>query len=247
MKVRKSQPHPIGAFAVLHQPVLEEEDRGQDAERERQNDDLDRLALPQALPQGGVQPPHDRSRQPPPVFGRFAACHRLRRESIGAAARNRDRRSRMPSQAGRFRAQPAAGSASGWSGAKTARGHDPEERHFAETRRTGGQNLAQALVLLVAEAHADVALDQLDAVEDAAAHIARSLERIEPVARQQDRLLAGFEALAQVGLFSLAQHAAADRRDRHQGRVELDEGVAGLGLAWRDQRLGVAGLAERPR
>ncbi len=80
-------------------------------------------------------------------------------------------------------------------------------------------------MLLVAEADGDVALDQLDPVEDAAAHIARALEGIAPATGDQDGVLAVLELVFQIGVFGVAQKRCgrSSAHDR-QRKVEVDEG-----------------------
>ena len=57
----------------------------------------------------------------------------------------------------------------------------------------------------VAEMDAVVALQDLEAIEDAAADIAGALERIGAIGRYQDRLLPGLEALLQRGEAGVAE------------------------------------------
>ncbi len=71
------------------------------------------------------------------------------------------------------------------------------------------------------------ALEQLDAIENAAAHVAGSLERIDALAGHQHRLLSGRQHAGDAGVLLLAQQAAADRGLRHQRHIEIDEGIAG--------------------
>jgi hypothetical protein len=65
-------------------------------------------------------------------------------------------------------------------GSKPDIGGNAEQVLLGEIRRAVGGDGAEPLVVAVAEADRDVVLDQHDPVEDAAAHIARALEGIEP-------------------------------------------------------------------
>src|SRR5205085_581950 len=64
-----------------------------------------------------------------------------------------------------------------------------EQRDLAQVRRPIGRQCAEPGMIAVAEAGAGTVLDQLDAVENAAADISRALERIGAVAGDNDRLL----------------------------------------------------------
>ena len=70
-------------------------------------------------------------------------------------------------------------------------------------------------------------LDQLDAVEDAAADIARALEGVGALAGDQDRLLPGSQARGQPLVAGVAEQAAADGRHADERGVEVDEGLVG--------------------
>ena len=85
-------------------------------------------------------------------------------------------------------------------------------------------------MVAVAEAGAVAFLEDLDAIEDAAADIGRALERVGTVAGDDDRLLPGLQAVLQPSIAIFAEQAAADRWRAHERDIEVDEGVAGL--AW---------------
>jgi len=105
---------------------------------------------------------------------------------------------------------------------------------------------------VVAKADRLGALQQLDAIEDAAAHVARALERIQAVAGDQDRLLAGREHARDARVFVVAEEAAPDGRLRDERRVQVDERLVGSAGLWaRGRRLvarideGLVDLADR--
>src|SRR5690606_42137918 len=70
-----------------------------------------------------------------------------------------------------------------------ARGNH-EDPDLPQARRALGLQVADAPMLVVANPDRLGALVQLDAIEDAAAHVARSLERVESLAGDDDRVLA---------------------------------------------------------
>ena len=77
-----------------------------------------------------------------------------------------------------------------------ALGH-AEKVDVLERRRAGRVDITQPRVHDVAEMDAVVALQYLEAIEEAATDIAGTLVRIGSIGRYQDRLLPGLEALLQ--------------------------------------------------
>src|SRR5690606_39807728 len=68
---------------------------------------------------------------------------------------------------------------------------DLEDPDLFQRGRPVGRDRADAPVQLVAEADRLRALEQLDAVEDAAAHVPGPLKGVGSVARDEDRVLVG--------------------------------------------------------
>src|SRR5690606_29847450 len=108
-------------------------------------------------------------------------------------------------------------------------------------RALGGQ-AADASMLVVAKADGLGALHELDAIEDAAAHVAGTLERVDAVAGDQNRLLPRLEHARDALELGIAEQAAPDGGLRDERHVQLDElrlGRAALGPL---RRLRVAGF-----
>ncbi len=119
---------------------------------------------------------------------------------------------------------------------------NPEDVRLREFRRARCCNLDQPLVHAVAEADRDVALDQHDPVEDAAADIARALEAVETAPDDDDRVFARFQPVGEVRIFRVTQDGLADGRDRDERGLHLDErGFGRLG----DRALGPPLVLER--
>ena len=95
------------------------------------------------------------------------------------------------------------------------------------------------------EAKAAIALDQLDAIEDATAHITRAAEGVGSVTRDQDRLLAGPQPLGERRIFGLAEQALADRGNTDQRRIEIDEWFVRRSGFGPGDRLCIPGACER--
>jgi hypothetical protein len=104
---------------------------------------------------------------------------------------------------------------------------DHEQADLLELRCAGCGELDDAGVIPVVEADAFESLDELDAVEDAAAHETRSLEGVAPRAHHDDRLLSRLQALHHLAVGGLAEQAASDGRDRRRRGIEIDESVSG--------------------
>ena len=104
-------------------------------------------------------------------------------------------------------------------------GRNPEQVDFGEARRIRGGQGAQPPVLAVAEAHAPVSLDEMDAIENTSPHIAGSLEGVAAPSGDQERVLAGREPGIEAVEFGLAKQAAADGGSGGQGCIEVDEGL----------------------
>jgi len=120
-----------------------------------------------------------------------------------------------------------------------------EDIDVAQRRRAGNRKAARARMRAVAEADRRITLQHCDPVEDPAAYIARSLERIEAIGGDQDGLLARLEALLEAGEAGLAEQPLADRRHRDRGDVEIDEAVGGVVGFRVAGRILVAGAGER--
>ena len=165
-----------------------------------------------------------------PVFARHIMCHSggsatarvLRRRLTRRRWRDRrlgglqirlrqliakHQRSGMPCRARRTRAAPTIAAAT----AGSCRNCCPRARRKGRRRWNFGApncaDIAQPRVRAIAEANAAVALQHLEAIENAAAHIARALERIRTVSRDQDRLLPRLEVCC-----SVAKPASPSRR-----------------------------------
>ncbi len=103
---------------------------------------------------------------------------------------------------------------------------DDEDRHLAELGHAFGIDVRQADVVQIAEADDVAELAQLHPIEDAAAHIARALERVVAAAEHGDRVFARLERAHQVGVLRLTKQVAADGRRVEFGGVQVDEGLA---------------------
>jgi len=125
---------------------------------------------------------------------------------------------------------------------ETGGGRDAEHVHLGQRRRAGDRDAPDPDMVTVAEPHRDIALDQLDAVEDAAPDIARSLEGIGAAGRHQDRLVALAQPAAQRLRLAGFQQRIGNPRDRHQRGVEIDDHVA---LGARQRPLGGARILDR--
>jgi len=102
------------------------------------------------------------------------------------------------------------------------------QRDFAQARRAVGGKCGNAGVVPVAEAHALTALQEFDAVEDTAAHIARALERIGSVAGDENGGLARLKLAGQPVIGGIAQQGPADGRNADGGQIEIDEAILGV-------------------
>ncbi len=105
---------------------------------------------------------------------------------------------------------------------------DDEHCHLAEIRNAVGIHVVQALEVHVAEADDVAELAQLDPIEDAAADIARALERVFAAAHHRDGVLAWLELVHQRAVVRIAEQRAADGRWVQMRGVEVDEGVLHL-------------------
>ena len=79
------------------------------------------------------------------------------------------------------------------------------------------------------EVNGALALDELDAVEDAASDIGRALEGVEPAGRHEDEMVALREPGCDAVVEPVAQEIAPDARGRGQGEVKVEERGAGIG------------------
>ena len=100
--------------------------------------------------------------------------------------------------------------------------HD-EQGDLAQGRRTLRREVAEAGVVAVAEADALAFLEQFDAIEDAAADIARSLERVGAVARDHDGLLVRLEPRLELLVAGIPEKAASDGGNAHWRKIQVDE------------------------
>ena len=78
-------------------------------------------------------------------------------------------------------------------------------------------------MVLVTKTYRDVILDELDAIEQSAAHVTRTFERVEPAAGDEDRVFAWLQPVLEVGVLGGLQQRLADRRDAHQPDMHVDE------------------------
>ena len=106
--------------------------------------------------------------------------------------------------------------------------HD-KQRNLRKTRRTLGENIADAAVVAVAEVEAAAVLFQFQAVKNPAAHIARTLKRIQTFTGNENRLLPWFQLFLQLRVTRLAQEAAANGWHRYRRIKHLDELVFRVG------------------
>ena len=107
-------------------------------------------------------------------------------------------------------------------------GRHGEQRDLGQAWRAFGGYVTQAPVVAIAKAQRAAVLDHFDPVEDAAAHVAGALERIDTMPGHQDGRLPGREVVRQALIALVAQQAAANGRRAHQRGEELDEGVVGI-------------------
>ena len=97
-------------------------------------------------------------------------------------------------------------------------------------------------MIAVPEAHAPAILQKLDAVENAAADIAGTLEGVSPITRHDNRLLTPLQPLPQALVTALAQQAHADRGHTDRSDVKFDEKVFGSSALRAVRRLRLACL-----
>ncbi len=115
-----------------------------------------------------------------------------------------------------------------------------EQGNFGKVRCAFGRKAPQPCVVAVAEADAVGVLDQFDAVEDAAADIGRSFERIPPRSRDDQRLLTRLQSAGQPRVAVIAEQAAANGRNRDISDIEVDEGVVRIAVFRMGGRASVA-------
>ena len=87
---------------------------------------------------------------------------------------------------------------------------------------------AQTLVLAILEAKRFIALDKLNAIENSAAHIARTLKGKMAIGRNRNSVLAVFQARRQQHIFGVTKDIPANRRHAHQGGIEIDKAFLGI-------------------
>ena len=105
--------------------------------------------------------------------------------------------------------------------------HD-EDVILLEIGRPGGFNAPYPLVVVVVKTYRVIALLDLEAVEDPAANVAGSLERVAALAGEQYRLLVLCQLLAEVIVLGLAEQTASDCGHRDHRCIQLHEGVVGF-------------------
>ena len=81
-------------------------------------------------------------------------------------------------------------------------------------------------MVAIAEADGVIALDELEAIEDAATDVARALEGVASVAGHQYPVPTRLEALGQIAVLAFPQDARADGGDGDQRCIEFDENLA---------------------
>ena len=84
---------------------------------------------------------------------------------------------------------------------------------------------AQTFVLLVMKADGSIALNQLDAVEDATAHIARALKGILAAPKYQNGMFVFFQPIANSRIFVVTKKGAADLGSTDQRHMHVDKCV----------------------
>ena len=116
-------------------------------------------------------------------------------------------------------------SAHGSVGSSASSGGTVNKRDLGKVRRAFGRKVAQPRVIAVAEADAVGFLDQFDAVEDSAADVGGSLERVAAGSGDDERLLAWLQTAGEPLVAVVSEQAAADRGHGDVGDVEIDECV----------------------
>jgi hypothetical protein len=100
-------------------------------------------------------------------------------------------------------------------------------------------------VIAVAEADAVGFLNQLDAVEDSAADVGGSLERVAAGSGDDERLLARLETADESLIAVVSEQTASDRGNGDVGNVEIYECVVGIACLRMGGRGGVTRAFER--
>ena len=104
-----------------------------------------------------------------------------------------------------------------------------KQRNLRKTRRALGKNIAEAAVVAVAEVETAAILLQLQPVKNPATHIARTLERIQSLTSDENRLLLRLQLLLQLRVARIAEQTAANRRHRHRRIKHLNELIFRIG------------------
>ena len=120
-----------------------------------------------------------------------------------------------------------------------------EEPDLPEILGVLGRDAAEAFVAAVAKAETVFALDDADAVEDAAPHVAGPFERIESVAGDEDRVPARLESAGERVVFGLAEEAASDGGHARECREQVDEDIFRIVALGARRGLRLAGSFER--
>ncbi|MNT08553.1 hypothetical protein D3C72_1432980 [compost metagenome] len=187
---QERQAQPVVQEGAGGKLVLEEEDADQHRQRNGQDGDLASLALPDLLPQGRRGVGLGRGR-----LGSLLRGSGSGRDGAGIGARKligkieRDEGLVRDAEHALDHELQAPGLDRIQRGVL---GHD-KQRNLAQRRGARRIDVRQALVVAVPEAEAAFVLNDLDAVENAAADVAGALERIGAVASDQHRLLARLE------------------------------------------------------
>lgn len=105
---------------------------------------------------------------------------------------------------------------------------DDENRHLLELRNAFGVHIVEPLEVQIAKADDVAELAHLHPIEDAAAHIARALERVFAAAEHGDGVLARLEFFHEEAVLVVAQQVATDGRRIQMRSIEIDERLAEL-------------------
>ena len=227
----KAQAHAQQELRPGREPILAEEDRGQDEEGGEQHADVGPARAPYALPQGGRR------------LGRHQVA---RRDGIRDLRDGRDLGAvrRAPGDQQLQAPRPV--------GAKAAAGRHGEQGGLAQLGRAHGRKLVDAHMAIGGETPGAVVLDELDAVEGSLAPPGRAAERVEAAPAHEQEEVARPRSAGDLGEPAAAQEIAADARSRSQTDEELGEGGVGCrrhrrhGAHAREQ-VGRLGTGDAPR
>ena len=225
---KENQAEAVVKFRVFCERVLKEKHRHQNQQRERHHADLPAFALPNLLPQRRIGFFNNtRSR----INRRRRGGFQWHRCAFGVVHRVGLRQLVIQISCGKgfivhaqhtlnHQLQPPR-----LGGIKMRIFRHGKQRDFFEMRRALGSKSRQALMVEVGKAEALIALNHLDAVENAAAHIARAFKRITPFARHHDCLLPAFQTALQIIPVRFTEQAFADGRLAHQSGVKVHKSI----------------------